>query len=47
MTKIKNSRDCTAGKIMEQVEHSSIAGRNTNLYNYFGNQSGSFSENWE
>ena len=32
---------------VEKGEHSSIAGRNTNLYNQFGNQYGGFSENWE
>jgi hypothetical protein len=28
-------------------EHIFIAGESANLYNYFGNQFGSFSENWE
>jgi hypothetical protein len=32
---------------VEQGEDSSIAGGSTNLYNYVGTQSGSFSENLE
>jgi hypothetical protein len=36
-----------AVKDVEQGEHSSIAGGSANLYNHFGNQLGSFSENWE
>jgi hypothetical protein len=35
-----------AGEAMEQGEHSSTAGESANLYNHFGNQFGSFSENW-
>jgi hypothetical protein len=34
-----------SGEGVNQVEHSSIPGGSTNLYNYFGNQFGSFSEN--
>ena len=37
----------SAGVDVEQEEHSSIVGRNANLYNHSGNQQGSFSENWE
>ena len=47
MTKIKNSRDSTCCKDMEQGEHSSIAGGNANIYNHLGNQFGGFSESWE
>ena len=36
-----------AGEDVEQEGHSSIASGSENLYNYSGNQSGSFSENWE
>jgi hypothetical protein len=36
-----------AGKDVEQGERSSIAGGSANLYKHFGNQYGSFSENWE
>ena len=36
-----------AGEDVDQEKHSSIAGGSTNLYNNFGNQFGSFSENWE
>ena len=32
---------------MEQGEHSSVAGGSANLYSYFGNQYGYFSENRE
>ena len=32
---------------VEYGKHSYIAGENANLYNHFGNQDGSFSENWE
>jgi hypothetical protein len=47
MAKVKNgSRDRTC-KYLEEGEHSSIAGESTNWYNYFGNQFGCFSENWE
>jgi hypothetical protein len=35
-----------AGEVVEQGEHS-FAGESTNVYNYFGNQFGSFSENLE
>jgi hypothetical protein len=35
-----------ADKNVEKEEHSSIAGGNASWYNYFGNQSGSSSENW-
>ena len=36
-----------AGQDTDQEEHSSFVGENANLYNYFGNQYGSFSENWK
>jgi hypothetical protein len=36
-----------AGKDVEQGEHFSTAAGRANLYNHFGNQFGSFSENWE
>jgi hypothetical protein len=36
-----------AVEAIEQEEHSSIAGGSANLYNHFGNQFGSFSENGE
>jgi len=35
-----------AGKDVERGKHSSIAHGSANLYNYIGNQFGSFSENW-
>lgn len=34
-----------AGKSVEQGEHSSVAGGCANLYDYSGNQNGSFSQN--
>jgi hypothetical protein len=34
-------------KDVEQGDNSSIAGKSVNFYNRFGNQSDSFSENWE
>jgi hypothetical protein len=46
MTKIKAQVTADAGEDVEK-EHSSIAGGSANLYNYFGNQFGSFSKNWE
>jgi hypothetical protein len=36
-----------AGNDMEQGEHSSIAGRSTNLNSHYGNQYGSFLESWD
>ena len=36
-----------AGEDVEQEEHPSISGGYANLYSYFGNQYGGFSENWE
>jgi hypothetical protein len=35
------------GEHVKQGEHSSIAGGCANLYIHFGNQYGSFSENWD
>ena len=43
----KTQETAHAGEDVEQGEHFFIAGRSTNLYNHFGNQFGSFSENWE
>ena len=46
--KLKNSSlTAHGGEDVKQGEHSSIAGGSANLYNHFGNQFGSFSENWE
>jgi hypothetical protein len=36
-----------AGEDVEKEEHSSIGGGSANLYNHFGNQLGSLSENWK
>jgi hypothetical protein len=36
-----------AGEDVEQEKHSSIAGGSANFYNYFRNQFGGFSENWD
>jgi hypothetical protein len=36
-----------ANEDVDQEEHSSTADGNTKLYNHFGNQFGSFAENWE
>ena len=36
-----------AGEDVEQEDHSSIAGGSSNFYNDYGNQFGSFLENWE
>ena len=50
MKKISNKKiqmTADAGKDVGKEEHSSIAGGIANLYNYSGNQSGSFSENWK
>ena len=47
MAKFKSQVTADTGKDMEKVEHSSIAGGITNLYNHSGNQSGSFSKNWD
>jgi hypothetical protein len=44
MAKIKTQVSAHAGKDVEQAKHSSIAGGSAN---HFGNQPGSFSENWE
>ena len=41
----KTQRTAHAGEVVEQREHSFTAVGNANLYNHFGNQSGSFSEN--
>jgi hypothetical protein len=35
-----------AGEHVEKEEHSSIVGGIASWYNYSGNQSGSYSENW-
>ena len=47
MTKSKTQVMVHAGEDGEQWGHSSIAGGRANLYSHFGNQFGSFSENWE
>ena len=36
-----------AGEVVEQGEHSSIAGGNAKLCKHFGYQCSGFSENWE
>ena len=46
MSKIKEHMIAHIGEGMEQ-ENSSTAHWSANLYNHSGNQSGSFSENWE
>jgi hypothetical protein len=35
-----------AGEDVEKEDHSSIVGGIASLYNHYGSQSGSFSENW-
>jgi hypothetical protein len=45
MAKIKNSGDSRCQDV-EKEEHSSIIGLIASWYNYSGNQSGGFSENW-
>jgi len=48
MAKIKNSGDSRdAGENVKQREHSSIDGGIANWYKHSGNQSGSFSGNWD
>jgi hypothetical protein len=47
MAKIKASGIAHAEEDVEQGEDSSTAAGSANLYNYFGNQFGGFSENWE
>jgi hypothetical protein len=47
MAKIKIQVTAHTGKGVSQGEDSSIAGGNANLYNYFRNRFGSFSENQE
>lgn len=47
MAEIKSKVTADAGEDVEQGGRSSIAGGNANLNNHFGNQFGSFSENWE
>ena len=36
-----------ASEDVEKEEHSSIVGGTASWYNYFGNQSGGSSDNWE
>jgi hypothetical protein len=45
MAKIKTQEILYAGKGMEQGAHFFIPGGSANLYNHFGNQFGSFSQN--
>ena len=47
MTKIKIMRTTYTEEDVELGEHSSTADGSGNLYSHFGNQYGSFSENWE
>ena len=46
MAKIKSQVTADAGKDVEKEEHSSTVGGDVSWYNYAGNQSGCFSENW-
>jgi hypothetical protein len=46
-SKIKDTSDTHAVKDVKQAEHSTIANGNAILYSNFGNQYGSFSENWK
>jgi hypothetical protein len=47
MAKIKTQVTAQAGEYVEKEKHSSIVSGSANLYNHYGNQFGSFSENWE
>jgi hypothetical protein len=47
MAKIKNSGDSKCWRRYEERGHSSIAGDIASWYKHFGNQSGSYSENWK
>ena len=47
MAKIKNSSSSSCWQGYGTGEYTSIASRSINLYNHFGNQSGSSSENWK
>jgi hypothetical protein len=44
---VESSSPASAGKGVEQGEHTSISGGSANLSNYSGNQFDGFSENWE
>ena len=46
-TNLQFPTDSHTGKDVEQERHSSIASGNANLYSHYGNQYGSFSENWD
>jgi hypothetical protein len=46
ITKIKNSGDNRCWQEFQKEKHSSTLGGIASLYNYSGNQSGGFSENW-
>ena len=45
MAKIKTQVTAEAGEYVEKEKHSSIVSGSANLYNHYGNQFGSFSEN--
>jgi hypothetical protein len=45
--RLKTHVTAHAGEDMQQGKHFSISGSSANLYNHFGYQFGSFSENWQ
>jgi hypothetical protein len=45
--RLQTQRTAHGGKIVEQGEHSSIAGGSAKLYNHSGNQLNGFLEGWE